>query len=410
MPRSRTVALASLALAAIAGCARESDAPRNVVLVVLDTVRADRLACAAGARPPVPRFAALCARGVWFENASSTSSWTLPAHASLFTGLYPIEHGATQEHTVLDEGVPTLAEILRARGYRTLGVSANPVVSIKSGLARGFDEFAETWREKRLSRTPGPRAHPNFRAVERLLAGVGPDQRFFLFVNYIEAHGPYRPPEPYRSRALAGRGLVGLAAPRLGTAEFYLDPASVPPGVLERLKGLYDGEIAYLDALLGGLLDALEAGGRLDDTLVVVTSDHGENIGDHGHYRHVFNLYGSNVKVPLLLLWPRNRGAGQVRSDAVGLLDVFATVLAAAGGPAGGATTSGRDLSTTADAAAAPPIVAEYYYPLQALGLFGADARERNRDALAPYLRRLRSIELDGLRLIGSSDGEVELY
>jgi arylsulfatase A-like enzyme len=406
----RSSLAAALLLAGCVGCARDVPVRPNIALIVLDTVRADRITCGGGGSGATPNIDSLCERGIRFTNASSTSSWTLPAHASLFTGLYPIQHGATQEHTRLDEGAATLAEILGAEGYRTLGVSANPLVSVKSGLARGFAEFAETWRMPRSSRHPAARDHPNLLAVERLLADLQPAEPFFLFVNYIEAHGPNDPPEPYRSRALA----PGESAERIdrarhrGAKQFYLDPAVISPAEFELLADLYDGEIAYLDALVGGLIQSLEATGRLADTIVVLTSDHGENIGDHGHFRHVFSLYGSTVRVPLLILLPGGARGGEVRNEPVGLVDVFTTLLAAAGfaQPA----LPGRDLLGDLAADEAPAILAEYYYPIQALGLFEPDAIATHRRALTPHLRRLRSIETDGLRLIWSSDGRHELF
>jgi arylsulfatase A-like enzyme len=402
---------AAILLAGFAGCSRGAHERPNIALIVLDTVRADRITCGGG-RVATPHIDALCKRGIFFARASSTSSWTLPAHASLFTGLYPFQHGATQEHTRLDGGASTLAEILGAHGYRTFGVSANPLVSVRSGLARGFDSFAETWRARRETPYPPPREHPNFRAVERLLAELAPGERFFLFVNYVEAHGPNDPPEPYRSRALSPRATPELVerASRLGAAAYYLDPASIPPAEFAVLSELYDGEIAYLDELVGGLLDALEESGRLDDTLLILTSDHGENLGDHGHFRHVFSLYGSTVRVPLLLRLPGGERAGEVRTEPVGLVDVFPTILAAVGVTAPEGVVQGRDLLAGPRAGEAPPVVAEYYFPLQALGLFRPEELATHRQVLGRYMRRLRSIEMDGLRLIWASDGRDELY
>jgi len=410
--RVRTGLLVSFAFASLLGCGGAEARRPNVIVIVLDTVRADRLSCTAPGRVATPNVEALCRRGIWFDHAFSTSSWTLPAHASLFTGLYPIEHGATQEHTRLEAAAPTLAEILRSRGYLTFGVSANPVVSAHSGLARGFDSFLETWRMPRNHPLPGARLHPNFRAVERLLAGVGPEQPFFLFVNYIEAHAPYTPPEPYRSRTLARRrGAASGSDPNaLGVPEFYLDPSAVSPEQLAVLRGLYDGEIMYLDALLGGLIEGLEAGGHLDDTLLILTSDHGENIGDHGHLRHVFNLYGTAVRVPLLLLLPGGARAGEIVSESVSLVDVFATVVAATAPERLPVAGRGRDLRAPRHVGDDPPIFTEYYYPLQALGLFGKEPSQTQIELLAPYLRRLRSIEADGMRFIWSSDGRHELF
>jgi len=400
-------------LTACCGCTPGARSRPNIVLIVLDTVRADRVRCSADGRVPMPRIAELCERGSYFEQVSSTSSWTLPAHASFFTGLYPIRHGATQEYTRLDERARTLAELLGENGYRTFGVSANPVVSIKSGLARGFDSFDETWRTPPRPGSRPPGEHPNLLTVDRLLEHRDPDRPFFLFVNFIEAHGPNDPPEPYRSASVRERvGPAEIAAARAhNAATYYLDPTSVTAGDFALLSDLYDGEVAQLDALVGALVDRLEADGSLADSMLILTSDHGENFGEHGHFRHVFSLYRSTVHVPLLIVLPGDAHAGERRSEPVALVDLFATILGAAGValPAIGADL--RDLFAAAPPAAAErSVVAEYYFPGQALSLFEPDAPVVHRDRLGRYLRRLRSIESDGLRLIWSSDGTHELY
>jgi arylsulfatase A-like enzyme len=199
-------------------------------------------------------------------------------------------------------------------------------------------------------------------------------------------------------------------ARRRGARKFYLDPPSISQAEFAVLQDLYDGEVAYLDELVGGLIDGLEANGHLDDTVLILTSDHGENFGDHGHFRHVFNIYGSTIRVPLLILLPGGERAGEVRTEPVGFVDVFVTIVAAAGAAATEEPIPGRDLLGDLAADEAPTIFAEYYFPHQALSLFEPDATETHRQALGPLLRRLRSIELDGLRLIWSSDGRHELF
>ncbi len=412
----RSLRCAQLLLAAclfgLAGCWTGPHRAPNVVLVVVDTVRADRLSCYGYDRPTTPRIDQLSERGIRFENVASTSSWTLPAHASLFTGLPPIRHGATQEHTRLDGVAATLAELLGAGGYATFGASANPVVSKHSGLARGFESFVETWRMSRQPRMPSQPRHPNLLAVRQFLRGLEPDRPFFLFVNYIEPHAPYQPPEPHRSRLLAeGHSPSSLAAAlERRMPEYYLDPSTVSADEFAVLNDLYDGEIAYVDQLVGELVDHIEGAGKLGETLLVVTSDHGENLGDHGHFRHVFSLYNNAVRVPLIVLLPGGGRAGEVREEPVSLADLFVTILAQAGVEAPPRQREGRDVLTERGEAGATPLFAEYYYPLQVLSLFtGRDTTSRTA-ALQPYLRRLRSVEIDGMRLIWSSDGRHELF
>jgi arylsulfatase A-like enzyme len=414
MPYARVVPGFLLAILwAVWGCTPGASSRPNIVLIVLDTVRADRVNCRSDSAVPTPRIDELCERGSYFEQVSSTSSWTLPAHASLFTGLYPIRHGATQEYTFLDKRARTLAELLGENGYRTFGVSANPVVSIRSGLARGFDSFDETWRRSAEPGSLQPDRHPNLLAVDELLRYHDLDQPFFLFVNFIEAHGPNDPPEPYRSAAANERidSREVAEASEHDAATYYLDPASVSESDFALLSTLYDGEVAQLDALVGALVDRLEADGLLEDSVLILTSDHGENFGEHGHFRHVFSLYQSTVHVPLLVVLPDAAQAGERRADPVALVDLFATILAAAGVVPPASDVDARDLFAAEPSADAErPIVAEYYFPAQALRLFEPNALVVHRDRLGRYLRRLRSIESGGLRLIWSSDGAHELY
>jgi arylsulfatase A-like enzyme len=405
----RNAALTALGLVA---CGAPPPERPNVILIVLDTVRADRLSCYGYERPTTPHIDALCRRGVRFTNAFSTSSWTLPAHASLFTGLFPIEHGATQERTRLEGGVSTLAEILGAHGYATFAASANPLVSSRTGLDRGFDVFVDTWRGKRDARPPAPERHPNLRALMAFLDSLEPGRPFFAFVNYIEAHGPYAPPEPHRSRFLTpGTSPERVrSAIRRNTASYYLAEDPIPPAEVAVLSDLYDGEVARVDALVGALVDALERSGRLDGALLVVTSDHGENLGEHGHFRHVFSLYGTTVRIPLIAVLPDGRRAGEVRPEPVSLVDLFTTVLARCGVEPPTAAAAGRDLLADLGDTAERPVFAEYYYPLQALGLFAPEVFEAHRARLSPFLRRLRSVQVGDWRLIVSSEGSHELF
>ncbi len=158
------------------------------------------------------------------------------------------------------------------------------------------------------------------------------------------------------------------------------------------------------------VVEALEEAGKLDDTLLVITSDHGENIGDHGHFRHVFNLYGTTVQIPMIVVLPDGRRAGEVRPEPVSLVDLFATVLAQCGIEPPSGATAGRDILAAAGDASDRPIFAEYYTPLQALDLFSPEEFEANRAQLSSFRRRLRSVQVGGWRLIASSDGRHELF
>jgi arylsulfatase A-like enzyme len=399
--------LCALAASTSCGGAR----PVNLLLIVIDTVRADRLGSYGYARPTTPGLDALARRGLRFENVASTSSWTVPAHSSMFTGLPPIVHGATQEHNLLDERYATLAEVLRERGYATFGVSDNPLVSSKTGLARGFDTFVESWRERDKD-APRPSAgeHPNLRNARALLDKLDGERPFFLCVNYMEAHARYDPPEPYRSQFL-------LAEPSPEDAElvtsqrfprFYLDRPAFNSAVMTAIGNLYDGEIAYLDTLVSGFVEDLERAGHLDNAAVFVMSDHGESLGEHDHFRHAFQLYRESVRVPLIALLPDGARAGEVERKPASVVDLFATLLGLAGASPPAGQDAGRNLLAQAGPADDAPQFSEYYYPVQALGRFklGPNASA----ALGSYWRRLRAVEHAGMRLIHSSAGPSQLF
>jgi arylsulfatase A-like enzyme len=325
----------------------------------------------------------------------------------MFTGLYPARHGAHQEHPRLDPLVPTLAEILAVEGYVSLGVSANPLVSRLTGLERGFDVFVDAWR----AAPAGDDSHPVLEAVRGALESVPAGRPFFLFVNFMDAHSPYQPPAAARDRFVdreAADALVSRALSRT-PAEFYVNPDSVSADELAVLSDLYDAELAALDAWVGALVDQLEEQGRLENTILVLTSDHGEAFGEHGHLRHLFQLHATLVRVPLIIVLPGDARAGEVRQEPVSLVDLLPTLLARSGvaPPPGG---DGMDLLGDPGALVSRPVFAEYYYPLQALANMPDGVVERHPEAFRPFRRRLRSVEKGGLRLIGSSEGDTRLF
>jgi arylsulfatase A-like enzyme len=402
----RSWLLAGLVTVFGSACGAPPPQQPDLVLVVLDTVRADRLSAYGYDRPTTPHLDALAERAIRFDNAWSASSWTIPSHASLFTGLYPRDHGATQEKPRLGADLPTLAEILGTRGYVTIGVSANPLVGRITGLSRGFDYFEDAWR----ARDPddSPESHPNVEASDRLLGQVPRSRPVFLFVNFMEAHSPYDPPPRHRERFLRGSpDEQQIAAARdLQPPAFYVDPAAVPAEALSLRSDLYDGEIAAVDEALGALLDLLAERRRLDRAFLVVTSDHGEAFGEHGHLGHVFNLYAVLTRIPLLIVPPGGGAGGVVRHDPASLVDVFATLVRQAGVDAPG---PGRDLLDPTQLHDDHVVFSEYYRPLQALSNLGP-ALEEHPEVFEGFRRRLRAVATGSLHWIASSRGEEELY
>ncbi len=412
-PRVRHVfiLLAALAGAALGGCEHGSKPAHertNVLLVVLDTTRADRLSCYGYPRATTPALDRLAESGVRFERAYANSSWTLDSHASMFTGLYPVGHRATQETLRLSEGPATLAEILTDAGYRTFATSANPVVCAATGLARGFERFSEAFREK----APADAEHPNNAAFRAFLAGAGRDRPFFAFVNFIEPHLPYSPPEPHRSRFVGDTYPADEveSAGMLGMADHYMK-GPLTPRQLAVLSDLYNGEVATVDEHVGALLGILDRDGRATSTLVIVTSDHGENLGEHGHFAHVFDIHDTLVRVPLIVRFPGGgqARAGTVRRDIVTLVDLFPTILDSCAvnhesrGP-------GRGLFAGPARSSDDVVMAEYYYPRQVFSVLDPEALELNWEKFVPFMRRLRAVRDGSFKLIWGSSGPSELY
>jgi arylsulfatase A-like enzyme len=320
--------------------------PPNIVLITLDTTRADHLGAygyAGGTSPNLDRFAE---RAVVYERAYATSSWTLPTHASIFTGLLPMQHGAQSvpkgPNRSLDYGVrplgesfTTLAELLGGAGYRTGAVVGGPALHRELGVAQGFELYDDELKTPQ-AQVQGKRAEQVATAAVDLVRrfGAGP---YFLFVNFFDPHAPYAPPAPYDR---------GLADPEDGDQRGPLIEqllAGEPPrpvsqyseakrAWIARMLAGYDAEIRYMDAHLGRLLEAVAASPRGGETLIVVTSDHGESFGEHYFLSHGAHLYEHNVRVPLLIRAPGTDGAARVATP-VQIHRLFALLLRAAGVP-----------------------------------------------------------------------------
>ena len=278
--------------------------PTSVLLISVDTLRADRLGSYGYQAASTPVLDALAARGLRFEQATTVTPLTLPAHASLFSGTFPTFHGVRDNGSFyVEDTITTLAEVLQARGYRTGGFVGAFVLDRRWGLAQGFDHYFDNFDLSQYEMTVGLDAaqRPGSEVVDHTLAWLDEDRErpFLAWVHLYDPHSPYNPPEPYRSRFPA-------------TAE-----------------GAYDGEIASTDAQIGRILDQLRSSGRLDNTLVVVVADHGESLGEHGEQQHGFFIYDAAVQIPLIVAGP---GVPiRVVPDQVRIVDVMPTVLDAIG-------------------------------------------------------------------------------
>lgn len=298
----------------------------NVLLVTLDTTRADRLGCYGYSKAETPHLDAIASEGVLFEQAITPSAFTLPSHASIMTGFYPPYHGIRLNgHAALADAHITLAERMTQAGYRCGAFVGAFVLDGRWGLEQGFEHFDDEFKLK-----PGQKL--DLAGVQRTAdqvvdAAVGwleqPDERpFFAWLHFYDPHTPYDPPEPFKSKF---GGENPDQAPPSATAG--------PGSQIEQLKAwrqhqnaLYDGEIAWTDSQVGRLMRWLEAQGISDDTIVIVVGDHGEAIGSHGEIEHGYYVYDYAMKVPLMIRLPGAELAGVRVGAQVRTIDVLPTV------------------------------------------------------------------------------------
>jgi arylsulfatase A-like enzyme len=327
--------LALLALPLLLLSCRPAPRAPGVLLISIDTLRADHVGSYGYPRATTPVLDALAGEGVRFANAFSQSSWTLPSHMSLLTSRYPHGHGAERENQGLSPGVPTLPQVLSGHGMHTAALVSWFYVSARYGFDRGFDEFVELLPEDEDLGAYRRAEEVVDRAIQ-WLDGLAADEPFFLFVHLFDPHMDYRPPPPYDTQFEGGEG--GLADGTYASLQPYIrglheQPQRVPAAHRERALALYDGEIRYVDAQVGRLLDALAAQGLGHRTLVVVTSDHGEEFDDHGSMEgHQWTLYDEVLHVPLIVRAPGIAG-GRVVDDLVETLDIAPTILDLLGMP-----------------------------------------------------------------------------
>jgi len=341
----------------------DSEGPANVLFVVMDTVRKDRLTPYGHDAPTTPNLGAFAEEAAVYEGAVAPAPWTLPVHASLFTGRYPSEHGASQERPYL-AGATTLAETLSAAGYDTACYSSNAWITPYTNLTDGFDDRDNFFGVMPGDLLSGPlaRAWKALNDSERLrgvadslvdlgnrlheyTAGSGGDESktpaavdriqgfversegpWFAFTNLMDAHLPYYPPAEFRERFAPG---VDPDEVCQNSKAYNCGARDIDDAEWADIRGLYDAEIAHMDDQLGRLFDWLRAEGHWADTTVVVCADHGELHGEHGLYGHEFCLYDPLVNVPAMVKHPAV-GTGR-RDEQFELQDLYHTVLDATG-------------------------------------------------------------------------------
>lgn len=336
---------------------------QNIVFIVMDTVRKDRLSVYGYDRPTTPKLEEFAEEARVFEQAVAPAPWTLPVHASLFTGLYPSQHGASQERPYLEEST-TLAETLSELDYASACYTSNTWITPYTKLTRGFDDqdnffealpsdvlsgpLARVWKEMNDRETlrtaanwlvnAGNTVHEYFASnqqadsktpavIDRTIEFIdGTDEPYFTFLNLMDAHLPYHPPEEYRE--MFGSDIDSNLVCQ-NSKEYNCGAREIDDDEWNDINDLYDAELRHIDTELDRLFKWLQANGEWEDTLIVVCADHGELHGEHDLYGHEFGIYDPIVNVPLLIKHPElEPGRDETQVE---LVDLYHTVLDHAG-------------------------------------------------------------------------------
>jgi arylsulfatase A-like enzyme len=373
-----------------AGDATAPSGAPDVVFIVMDTVRAQSVSAYGYERETTPNLDAFAQGGVLFEQATAPSTWSLPAHSSLFTGTLPSIHDGHGETRWLDDRLPTLAETMSGAGWETRCFTANPFISPSFGLTRGFE-----WSDQAWITGAGGRG---FAFIYRFIDALGVTARdkggaqvvdnidkwmdsrpadappAFVFVNFLEAHFPFHQlPAEYRNaytdmplRKLRSIGQIAFGT-QLGR--------QLTDDELDRIQGpitdLYDGGVLYTDHLVGRVIDAWERRGTLDDTVFVIVADHGELVGEHGAFDHVTQVYEECLRVPFVIRYPERIPAGSRVPEPINTLGIFATITDLAGAPTPDTVQVGSLMPALDGKPAGLPVISERFEEILLSARFG---------------------------------------
>ncbi len=314
----------------------------NVIIIVLDTMRAKDMSCYGYDRITTPNITDFGNDSIFYGNAFSPAIWTVPSHASLFTGTYPSVHGALNLHRYLDEKLMTLAEVLGLSGYDTLSFSNNGFISIKDfGLSRGFKiSEGQPYPKRKISRVM-----PNFVkwAKGAIDCGAGvtnnyvksfinrrekTDKPFFMFLNYMEAHAPYKNiPKNYLKLFVDQAAKQRVKMVNQDRQKYLTRSINMNEEDFMLLRMLYNAQISYLDYKISELLDFFKQNDIYDNSLILLTSDHGDMIGEHNLMHHSYCIYDELIKIPMILKLPDTINQGKKIDNQVSLMNVPATIM-----------------------------------------------------------------------------------
>ncbi len=344
----------------------------NILLISIDTLRADHLSCYGYHKLTTPNIDKLASEGTIFRQNYSTGVWTPPGHASMLTGLYVSEHGVYGERRLADD-ILTIATVLKENGYQTAGFVNNSQVGKLVGFDKGHDVFVEVWKES-----------PYKNYIDRILKGgfrrfreyfgyedmgakrtnklffnwikcIERDKPFYCFLHYIEPHNPLNPPRPYKEKFLKGvkqitsnviaRGqsprsnlLTRSDIKKIKKVAYnplicYVEDITLTHDEIDILKALYDGEIAYTDFIIGQLISILKNNNLYDNTMIIITSDHGEHFGEYNLWSHVASLHKEILHTPLIIKYPKGVKYIKEVNEYTQLVDIFPTIMEIAGLP-----------------------------------------------------------------------------
>ncbi len=412
--------------------------PPNVLWIVWDTVRADHMSLYGYHRSTTPFVDKWAEDALVFENCLSISSTTVPSHVSMFTNQLPSEHGADNTHCHLGAGMTTLPEIFQQNGYQTCLYSENPYISGEVGFGQGFDVVFHPWESQYRNQVVSeltqkiPQRYRNPRLTgllhdkdvkhwaltacgnlgRRLVTGWLDDSEserpFFVFMNLMEAHLPIISPEIYRQRMMTPRQVeqsysLNTTPPAIWSYTFNLSEYTTAER--ELITGTYDAALAELDELFERLLTSLEQTGKLDNTIVILSADHGEHLGEHHLLDHQFSLYQELLAVPLVIHYPAQIKSGR-NSLPVTNIDIYPTLLDLAG-ISSSANPSDYSISLLAPVRERARIAD---YPTAHRPPIDDTRREHPDWDPTPYLRSMKSIQIEPYKYIHSSDDRHELY
>jgi len=400
----------------LSGCSKRQQGKKpNIILIILDTVRADGLGVLTRKGPFTPHIDDLSQQSTTFLNAFAPSPWTVPSHASIFTGHYSHKHNAVHDHFHLSDSFKTMAEILKSLGYVTGGFTCNAWLRVKSGMEQGFDTYEEVYEKPtKPKKTDKGAAKATKRVVKWLNQRADDRKPFFLFVNYMEAHRPYKPPARVLYRLDSTKAKPGLrffsSLPEKLVGLYNIGRLKLTPDELARVQTLYCAEIAYLDEQIGTLISCLRTHGPLDNTILIITSDHGENLGEHNLIGHEFTLFDTVLHVPLIVRFPSALPPGELVEAPVSLVDILPTILEILGDHARLAELKGVSLLRAKNAQANENrgILAEYSRPKT---LINRHMRKKFPQVdLSHYDVSLKALRKGGFKYMVSSRGEEFLY